>query len=393
MFEVTVRRLWSSRLALGPLFGVLSGCGVSALTDGEDPAALVQVTTITVVPALVTLEPGASQQFTVEGRDEEGLSIPVTVAWDASGGSIDSTGLFTAPAVEGPLDIVAVHAASGLADTARVTTRLAQIGLTDECQRAEPEWVWCDDFDQDRLSSYFEYHDAGGSLVRAPGIGLEGSSGMRAHFGAGQADAGSLRLALGRTPDPYFRPIDQGTLDHRELFWRFYFKHPADWVGGGGDKLTRVMVFSTAGWGRPSARTCGPDHRGVLRGATCFLIRPPARMNRERCSPPSTTISQTGVGWVRPHLRPQCSTRPIWECGTVSRCVRLNDAGQSNGIFRLWIDDEFEAERTGLNWLGDYSEYGLNSINLENYWESGSPVEQERYFDNFVVSTGRIGCL
>jgi hypothetical protein len=30
-------------------------------------------------------------------------------------------------------------------------------------------------------------------------------------------------------------------------------------------------------------------------------------------------------------------------------------------------------------------------IMLENYWNSGSPVKQERYFDNFVISTNRIG--
>jgi hypothetical protein len=30
---------------------------------------------------------------------------------------------------------------------------------------------------------------------------------------------------------------------------------------------------------------------------------------------------------------------------------------------------------------------------VENYWNTGSPVAQERYLDNLVVSTQRIGCL
>ncbi len=29
---------------------------------------------------------------------------------------------------------------------------------------------------------------------------------------------------------------------------------------------------------------------------------------------------------------------------------------------------------------------------LDGYWNGGSPRAQNRYFDNFVVSTSRIGC-
>ena len=67
-------------------------------------------------------------------------------------------------------------------------------------------------------------------------------------------------------------------------------------------------------------------------------------------------------------------------------------AGQSDGVFELWIDGVLEASRTGLNWLGSYSAYGLNAIFLESYWNAGSPVAQERYFDDFVVSETRVGC-
>ncbi|HSG47707.1 MAG TPA: hypothetical protein VLA43_07855, partial [Longimicrobiales bacterium] len=79
-----------------------------------------------------------------------------------------------------------------------------------------------------------------------------------------------------------------------------------------------------------------------------------------------------------------------WQC--VEARVRLNDAGQSNGVFQLWINGSLEAERTGLNWVGAFDDYGLNAVYLENYWNAGSPVAQERYLDNFVVSTTPIGC-
>jgi hypothetical protein len=72
--------------------------------------------------------------------------------------------------------------------------------------------------------------------------------------------------------------------------------------------------------------------------------------------------------------------------------VRLNDPGQSNGVFDLRINDQLEAQRAGLNWVGSYSDYGMNAVFVENYWNDGSPVTQDRFIDNFVISTRPIGC-
>jgi hypothetical protein len=73
--------------------------------------------------------------------------------------------------------------------------------------------------------------------------------------------------------------------------------------------------------------------------------------------------------------------------------VRLNDAGQTNGVFEYWLDGVLEARKATLNWVGAFAAYGINAVFVENYWNTGSPVAQERYFDNLVVSTQRIGCL
>lgn len=56
------------------------------------------------------------------------------------------------------------------------------------------------------------------------------------------------------------------------------------------------------------------------------------------------------------------------------------------------MDSTLEARRTDLNWVGSWSAYGLNAVYFETYWNSGWPQPQERYFDNIVVSTQRIGC-
>ena len=72
--------------------------------------------------------------------------------------------------------------------------------------------------------------------------------------------------------------------------------------------------------------------------------------------------------------------------------MKLNTPGQSDGVFAYWINDQLEAQKTGLNWRGSYTDYGINTITLEAWTNNGAPQDQERYFDNFVVSTQPIGC-
>ncbi|PYP69219.1 MAG: hypothetical protein DMD41_17195, partial [Gemmatimonadetes bacterium] len=79
-----------------------------------------------------------------------------------------------------------------------------------------------------------------------------------------------------------------------------------------------------------------------------------------------------------------------WYC--IEAHVKLNDAGQSNGVFEYWINGALETQKTGLNWLGAFSAYGINTVMFENYNNYGSPVAQDRYIDNIVVSTQRVGC-
>ena len=72
--------------------------------------------------------------------------------------------------------------------------------------------------------------------------------------------------------------------------------------------------------------------------------------------------------------------------------VRLNDAGASNGTFEAWIDGTPDVSKSNLNWVGSYADFGINVLNLSNYWNDASPTAQERYFDDLVISTQPIGC-
>src|SRR3989344_6312218 len=58
-------------------------------------------------------------------------------------------------------------------------------GIARECSRPQTGWLWCDDFEDDRLDKYFEFLGTEGSFIRDSGMGIFNSKGMRAEALAG----------------------------------------------------------------------------------------------------------------------------------------------------------------------------------------------------------------
>jgi hypothetical protein len=70
----------------------------------------------------------------------------------------------------------------------------------------------------------------------------------------------------------------------------------------------------------------------------------------------------------------------------------LNTPGKSDGLYRIWADTMLITERTKVDLRGSENQL-MNEVMLDCYWNGGSPVEQNRYFDNFIISTKRIGLV
>ena len=351
---------------------------------------------IEVTPATVTLAPLATQQFTGRGTDKSGVYYSVRIVWRATGGTVSTSGLYTAPSTAGSYKVIGTREGDVIADTAVVTVSgsTGTASLANECARARPEWIWCDDFDADRLARYFEYGQAGGRFTRAPGVGNAGSYGMKAVYTtAAQTSSGSLHLAFGKTPQAYFRPVDAGTANYREVYWRIFVRYPANWQGGGGEKLSRATSFvSGSSWAQSMIAHVWSG--GSAPGSDYLFIDPASGTDAAGNVKTTTYNDFANLRWLgrAQGLTPLFSAamRTSWHC--VEAHARLNSAGLSNGLFELWVDGKLDATRSGLNWVGSYSTYGINAVFIENYWNGGSPVVQERYLDNFVVSRARIGC-
>ncbi|MEP6492862.1 MAG: Ig-like domain-containing protein [bacterium] len=259
-----------------------------------------------------------------------------------------------------------------------------------ECATPKTGWIFCDDFESDRLSKYFDYDNASGKFARSASAGVSGSTGMRSTFTKGQQSAGSLKLAFGRTPSSAFRPADAGTANYREVYWRFFVRREAGWVGNGAGKLTRATIFAKSDWSQAMIAhgwTSDSDNR--------YLMLDPA-------SGTSTSGSLITAGYNDfTHLRWLGGTKSAaaeedqthvgqWACYEYH--VKLNDAGQSNGVFEFSVNGQSSARLSTLNFVGAYNTYGLNAVFLEQYQNEGAPAANVRTLDNFVVSTQPIGC-
>ena len=256
----------------------------------------------------------------------------------------------------------------------------------DNWQVKHPAWIWCDDFESDRAGSYFEYDTAGGSLAQSAGVGINGSTGIKVVFDTGTVSAGSLKLAFGRTPSTYFKPVDAGTSSYRELYWRLYLKNQAGWIGGGGDKLSRALVMANSNWAEAAF--------GHVWSGGDYLGLDPASATDTAGNLLTTKYNDfpnmRWLGWT-PSTTPIFDSAHVGQWHSIETHMKLNDARSDNGVFELWIDGSLEAQETSLNWLGSYDAYGINTLFIENYWNDGSPQRQERYIDNLVVSTQPIG--
>lgn len=108
-----------------------SGLADTAFVRIESPPVPAAPTLVSVVlaPGSASLTTGGSKTFAAYGRNSVGDSVAVPVTFQATGGTISSTGLYTAGTVGGNFRVIA--SASGLADTAPVAlTAPSQPGTT-----------------------------------------------------------------------------------------------------------------------------------------------------------------------------------------------------------------------------------------------------------------------
>src|SRR5256884_2639989 len=155
-----------------------------------------------------------------------------------------------------------------------------------------------------------------------------GSYGMRVRFAQGQVEAGSLHLAMGKVPDPYYRTVDAGTALYRDVYWRMYVRTQPGWVGGRGYKLSRAISFATSTWAEAMMAHLWGDPP-----ATGELLMDPASGTAAAGNLKTTKYNDFANF---PRLGALSGVTPLFDASHVGQwyCVeahaQLHDAGSSN---------------------------------------------------------------
>jgi len=368
---------------------LLAGCSL-----GEPIRSSAPVASVVATPTSGDLRVGETLQIFADPKDDRGR---VLAERTVSAASMDPAVASVSP--EGAIAALApgtariVVSSEGKSATVTVTVHAVR-GPIAECATPRPGWIWCDDFEEDRLTQYFEFGSRQGLFERAAGVGYGGSMGMRARWTAPrQVDAGFLHVAFGKVPAPNFRTVDAGTAIYRDIYWRVLVRYGAGWIGGGGNKMSRAQSIATPQYAQAMVAHVWSGN-GTDYPADRLTISPVSgigfggRLRTEDYND-FTHFEWLPISWSKTRLFDRTAIGR-WYC--VEARAKLNDPGWANGVFELWIDDRLETRQSGLGWMGSYRQYGINTVYLENYWNDGTPQVQERYFDNFVVSTQRIGC-
>ena len=265
------------------------------------------------------------------------------------------------------------------------------------CETNRDGVIFCDDFESTAslADRYFEYDNANGSFVVAEGVGRGGSRGMRVIWLKGQEEAGNLKKSFGKTPDDYIgKSSINPTQEYEEIYWRIDLRTQPGWQGGGGYKLSRATSMTTSNWAQGMIAHIWSSGKN-----NSFLAMDPASGIDESGKQKSTRYNDfPNLRWLGYKVGNielfSNENSGKWFC--VEGHVKINSIGKKDGVFEFWINDVFQAGSYDLNWHADYNSdphtYKINAVFIENYWNNGSPILQERYLDNFVISTKRIGC-
>ena len=226
------------------------------------------------------------------------------------------------------------------------------------------DWIWHDGFeDGQELASKYEDVSTNGLSVSDTDA-FSGTHSLEQHYEQEQVNAGWL-----------IKVNNDGFPNH--VFVRWYHKFE-DGFEGFPPKMARIRYRPRSGnW-----RSVFAVHFWIEDGQVVADVY--ARDSSQANDSGWLPIARSGFFLDDPENANR------WICFEME--VKLNTPGETDGLYRFWADDELIVERTNVDLRG-HTNYKLNEIMLDCYWNGGSPKAQSRYYDDFVISTSKIGTV
>lgn len=250
----------------------------------------------------------------------------------------------------------------------------------------DPAVLWYDSFDgpESVQEQYLEYQAGSPGSKRSEKEALGGAGrSMELHYAKGSQGVGGRKIVFGDCP--FGKPLRKGE-KFTDIYWRIYVKHQKGWTGAPA-KMSRATGFVSGQWNQAFIL-----HVWSGKGPTLTLD--PARGVRDGQVVTTKYNDFANLKWLGnspsgafPIHATEESGR--WVC--VEARLKLNTPGKNDGIASLWVDGVLDTERTGMDFRESYDARTINAVMLEAYWNDGSPADQYRWYDDFVVSTKPIG--
>lgn len=364
-------------------FMVIANCLCGALDTAfvtvELPA---QLTKITVSPKTVSLNAGATQQFGATANWSTGATTLPPITWSATGGSISTSGLYTAPSTAGTYRVIVAHSGGTLRDTATVTVA----GPTSPPPPSgNTSIIFSDDFESGTF----------GKIVN----GTRWSSTPWADVSKSIARSGSNSARLRQGDSEWWGEMRFEPLPNLpEVFLEFYLYQPSGsespsvgprvkvLLDGKNDKFFRLwggdvanapISYGASTWGVGGYGALGTEFRfndgssmwGMGEGGG-FQNGGVAGENPNRF--PFIGVPSYLGKWVR--VRIHC---------------KVASPANNDGVIQIWLDDQQIYNRTNL---ASYSITGVSNYFSGGYlmgWSNtGFQPGQYMYIDDVTVSTG-----
>ena len=260
------------------------------------------------------------------------------------------------------------------------------VPVAKQAHEGDPAVIWYDSFDgpESVQEQYLEYKAGtpGSKRSEKESLGGAGKS-MELFYAKGSQGVGGRKLVFGDCP--FGRPVRKGE-KFADVYWRIYVKHPKGWAGAPA-KMSRATGFASSQWTQAFIL-----HVWSGKGATLTLD--PARGVRDGQVATTKYNDFGNLKWIG---NSPSGSFPIhateesgrWVC--VEARLKLNTPGKKDGSAALWVDGILDTERKEMDFRDTYEAHAINAVLLEAYWNEGSPVDQYRWYDDFVVSTKPIG--
>ena len=247
---------------------------------------------------------------------------------------------------------------------------------------ADSAVIFCDDFER---GTFDEWEDG-----YKPELHRITSDPSQAYAGSGALEVTYPEGGEGKWLARWFMP----GYDH--TFARMYIKFEEGYRCG--QNCTKILAFYG---NRLDDRYSGFGKAGLRPTGTDFFFASLVTLNWQRQPDPGEIIfysyfpemkaAPDGKYWGNFSFQEdprEAIQGGRWYCLELE--VKANQPGQRDGVQRVWINDEYKGEVTGMRWR-DTDQVRINAFQL-TFSASPVPVTEHVWIDQVVVSTQRIGC-